>query len=98
VQEVAIPSGKVNRPAAAARTRGVRTVVFASWNGATVVARWRVLAGKNPSQLASVAEGSKRGFETQIVLPSRPRYVEVQALDERGRVLRTSKPAQVTSG
>jgi hypothetical protein len=87
-----------DRPAVAARPRGVRTVVFASWNGATAVARWRVLAGKNASQLASVAEGLKRGFETRIVLPSRPRYVAVQALDERGRVLRTSKPAHVVSG
>jgi hypothetical protein len=72
--------------------------VFASWNGATALARWRVLAGKNASQLAPVAEAFKRGFETRIVLPSRPRYVEVQALDERGRVLRTSTPAQVISG
>ncbi len=87
-----------DRPAVAARTRGVRSVVFATWNGATSVARWRVLAGTNASHLAPVAVAFKRGFETRIVLPSPARFVEVQALDERGRVLRTSKPARVTSG
>ena len=74
-----------DRPAVAARERGVRTVVFASWNGATEVARWRVLAGENASQLASAGEASKRGFETRIVLPSRPRV-------RRGAGARRARP------
>ncbi len=36
----------LDRPAVAARRRGERrTTVWASWNGATLVRRWRVLAG-----------------------------------------------------
>src|SRR5262249_31160754 len=38
--------------------------VYASWNGATLVAGWRVLSGGEPRSLTPLAEAPRRGFET----------------------------------
>jgi hypothetical protein len=65
--------------------------VYASWNGATQVASWQVLAGPSSSQLAPVATGARAGFETKLVTPAAAPYVAVQALDASGAVLGTSK-------
>jgi hypothetical protein len=79
------------RPAVAARrTRAGRMLVYASWNGATEVARWQVLAGR-PSRLRGVASKARDGFETEITARSRASHVAVRALDARGRVLGTSR-------
>jgi hypothetical protein len=79
------------RPAVAARrTRAGRMLVYASWNGATEVARWQVLAGR-PSRLRGVASKARDGFETEITARSRASQVAVRALDARGRVLGTSR-------
>jgi Arylsulfotransferase (ASST) len=66
--------------------------VYASWNGATLVASWRVLAGPSPASLETVAQASRSGFETAVPLPAGTvgPYVAVQALDASGRVLATS--------
>jgi hypothetical protein len=64
--------------------------VYASWNGATGVASWRVLAGAAATQLAPAASAPKGGFETSISTPGKPAYVAVQALDAAGNVLGTS--------
>jgi hypothetical protein len=67
---------------------GTRTV-YASWNGATAVASWRVLTGASPAHMRSVAGRSRTGFETAIALPAGAAgpYVSVQALDAGGHVL-----------
>jgi len=65
--------------------------VYASWNGATGVASWRVLAGPTPAQLAPVASAPKSGFETTIAAPATAPYFAVQALDAAGTVLGTSQ-------
>jgi hypothetical protein len=77
------------RPAVAASTSGASTTAYASWNGATTVASWRVLGGSTPSDLRAEGTGAKQGFETQLTIPAAP-YVAVQALDSSGRVLSTS--------
>jgi hypothetical protein len=69
---------------------GGTTNVYASWNGATTIASWRVLAGGSPSALAPVGGGAFAGFETAIAIPGQPAYVAVQALDASGNVLGTS--------
>jgi hypothetical protein len=84
-------------PAIAARAASGRAVVYASWNGATEVRGWRVLAGDDRTRLRAVAESPKRGFETRISVPTRARYVAVQALDEGGRVLRSSPAVRPAS-
>lgn len=69
------------------------TTVYASWNGATLVTGWRVLAGPSPTELVQVAEVARSGFETAIALPSgaAPAYVTVQALDAQGGVIATAQ-------
>jgi hypothetical protein len=66
-----------------------RLAVSVSWNGATDVASWRVLAGASPGALAPVASAAKQGFETTIAAPAGA-YVAVQALDGAGAVLAVS--------
>jgi hypothetical protein len=80
-------------PVGAARGGGDgQTTVYASWNGATGVASWRVLAGGASGHLSAVTQAVRTGFETAI--PMRRGYAsfEVQALDAAGRVIGTSRP------
>ena len=65
--------------------------VYASWNGATAVARWRVETGRTPGALRSVAGAERSGFETEIALPAAARFVAVVALDAHSRVLGVSR-------
>ena len=64
--------------------------VYASWNGDTRTATWRVLAGPTASQLAPVAAAPRAGFETAITTPGPALFVAVQALDASGAALGTS--------
>jgi hypothetical protein len=68
--------------------------VYASWNGATLVSSWRVLAGPSPTSLSPVTQALRNGFETAIGLPAGAGgpYLAVQALDARGQVLGVSTP------
>lgn len=75
---------------AASAGAGGTTNVYASWNGATTIASWRVLAGAAPSALSPVGGGAFAGFETTIPIAGAPPYVAVQALDASGNVLGTS--------
>lgn len=77
-------------PPSASATGGRKPTVFASWNGATAVASWRVLGGASASALKAVATAGRRGFETAIGLGSAQPFVAVQALDSAGHVLGTS--------
>ena len=67
-------------------------LVYASWNGATEVARWQVRGGSSARDLRPVRSVARRGFETAIALGTSPRYVAVAALDRNGAVLGTSRP------
>jgi hypothetical protein len=83
---------------------GSKTRVFVSWNGATAVAAYRVLAGRTSHKLAIAAKNARKtprkGFETAITVRSAGPFVKVQALDAKGRVLGTSRAVrrQNTSG
>jgi hypothetical protein len=61
-----------------------------SWNGATEVARWRVLAGRSPRGLSPVAAVPKTGFETAITTRAPGGYLAVQALDRSGAIIGSS--------
>jgi hypothetical protein len=83
----ALPPALVATSAAGATT----TQIAASWNGATGVASWQVLAGASPSTLAPVgAPVSSAGFETKITVATVAPYFAVQALGSAGTVLATS--------
>jgi hypothetical protein len=78
-------------PNVGARRSRRRAVVYASWNGATGVNRWRVLGGSDPSHLHTVGGARRRNFETAIRLKRAEPYVAVQAISRAGKVLGTSK-------
>jgi hypothetical protein len=80
---------------AAQRQPSGGATVFASWNGDTRTAAWKVLAGPSAQQLAPVAYGAKTGFETALAAPAPAAYVAVQALDASGAVLGTSRALAV---
>ena len=86
----------LDRPKAAVRRTGGATNVYASWNGATTVAAWRVLAGPGRSKLRAVAIDARSGFETALRVTGAHAVFEVQALDAVGRVLGTSSPVRAT--
>jgi Arylsulfotransferase (ASST) len=83
-------------PAFLFRPAGGSGTVYASWNGATLVASWRVLAGPSPAALQPLAQAARSGFETAITLPSLASgsYVTVQALDAGGAVIGTAATAK----
>jgi hypothetical protein len=66
--------------------------VYASWNGATLVSSWRLLAGHTPASLVPVAQVARSGFETAIAVPAGTvgPDMAVQALDAAGDVLGNS--------
>ncbi len=78
--------------AVSASSAGAATV-YASWNGATDVSAWRVLAGPSPAALRSLTTARRSSFETAIPVSSAAQTFAVQALDASGRVLGTSAPA-----
>src|SRR4051794_37830099 len=75
-----------SRPALAARGRRL----YASWNGATEVAAWQVLAGQRAGALDIADQVTRSGFETQAVAPAGSRFAAVVALDRAGNELRRS--------
>jgi hypothetical protein len=87
---------------------GEETIVHASWNGATAVAAWRVLAGSKRGSLKPQSTVTASSFETATLLPktfcagsgepcsgATRGYVAVQALDASGHVLATSAAVAV---
>jgi len=69
---------------------GGRTTLYASWNGATNVAAWRVLAGPSAEDLQTVGSFPARGFETAITAHTSGPCIEVQALSTTGATLQSS--------
>jgi hypothetical protein len=69
--------------------------VYASWNGATTVASWTVLAGASAKSLHAILTVPRAAFETAIALPGGTAgpYLAVEALDASGNVIRSSAAA-----
>jgi hypothetical protein len=71
----------------AERTSSEEARVYASWNGATEVESWEVLAGPGPDRLESLGEVRRDGFETAMLVRTSDAYVAVKARDQSGREL-----------
>ncbi len=85
-------SGRPRTAPAVAAARGApNDTVYASWNGATEVARWEVLAGSSADAMVPVGGASKAGFETAIQIPAGAKLYAVRALDASGQALASSK-------
>jgi hypothetical protein len=90
------PALAVVAASGAAKARSAGTV-YASWNGATLVAGWRVFVGATSRGLRPVAQAARSGFETAILLPAGTtgKFVTVQALSAAGQVLGGAAPVAV---
>ena len=71
--------------------------LYVSWNGATEVATWQVLAGSSPDELKPAGSAPRKSFETAIITSTDEPYVAVQAKDSSGKVLGTSRAIQPQS-
>jgi hypothetical protein len=88
-----------DKPAAAAGVNPAGgSVVYASWNGATEVSTWTVLAGTSAGTLAKVGSQGRSGFETMITVNSAGPYFAVTAQDAGGHVLGQSATVLIASG
>jgi Arylsulfotransferase (ASST) len=77
-----------DHPAVVVRPNPARgSAAYVSWNGATDVATWTVLAGRSPSALAVAGSQPPAGFETMISVNSEGPYFAVTAQDGSGRQL-----------
>jgi Arylsulfotransferase (ASST) len=65
--------------------------LYTSWNGATEVADWEMLAGPGPDRLEPAGSVPRKGFETVIKVNTTEPYVGVRAKDPSGKVLGTAK-------
>jgi hypothetical protein len=84
-----------DQPAAAAeRTSENELEVYASWNGATEIESWEVLAGPHPGRLESVGSVPRDGFETAMLVKTSEPYVAVLAKHRSGRELGASTPVE----
>ena len=68
-----------------------KVIIYASWNGATEVDTWQVLAGESPRKLQELASTPREGFETVITVKTTEPYVGVRAVDASGKVLGSSR-------
>ena len=76
-------------PAIATTTgaRGGATTVYASWNGATEVDTWQLLAGNQSGSLTPVASTRSLGFESALRTSAPGPLFAAQALDGSGALL-----------
>ncbi len=80
---------------AAAPAPGGSVTLYASWNGATEVETWEVLAGPAPERLEPVGSVPRTGFETAIAVSTDAALLSVRALDDTGRALGTSMAVNI---
>jgi hypothetical protein len=69
--------------------------VFMSWNGATEVAAWQLLAGPTAAALTVADQAPRRGFETTFAAPKGMRFAAAVALDQHGNEVGRSKTIRV---
>ena len=78
------------------RPGGLDLDVFMSWNGATEIRRWQVLAGPAPDQLTPLgAPVAFADLETAVRVQTDAAFVAVEALGKRRRLLGRSDPVAV---
>ena len=65
--------------------------IYASWNGATEVATWEVIAGPRPDKLQVQGSVPRNGFETAMLVRTAEPYVAVRSKDRSGRLLGTTE-------
>ena len=87
------PEGIPALAATPARDGGV--TLYTSWNGATEVESWEILAGPAVDGLEPVGAVPRTGFETAISVRSGDALLAVRALDGSGQPLGTSRAVNI---
>ena len=87
----------LDRPALVVQKAAAGLNAYASWNGATEVASWQVLAGPDRDALEVAVRVPRRGFETVAPI-DRGKYFAVRALAADGEVLGVSRIVRAVAG
>ncbi|MGH9170680.1 MAG: arylsulfotransferase family protein [Acidimicrobiales bacterium] len=74
-------------PALVVESSGGTARAYASWNGATETAAWRLLGSRSIGSLLKIGTVPRAGFETRLTLPSGITAAAVEALGSSGAVL-----------
>lgn len=85
----------VSVPAIATERAGDGVEVWASWNGDTRTAEWRLLSGADENSLEEVTTVPRDGFETAFESGSVGQFVAVEAIDADGEPLGRSEVVPV---
>ena len=80
-------------PDVVATTSGGTVTAHVSWNGATTVARWELLAGSRRDDLEPIADAAARDFEVTLRAKTTQRLIAARAIDAQGKTLAMSTPA-----
>ncbi len=75
--------------------RTAEKTLYASWNGATDVAYWRVEAGASQKHLRTIGTAPRRAFETAIQIGDFDGQIAVSALGRSGRRLGRSRVIRI---
>jgi Arylsulfotransferase (ASST) len=84
-------------PALAIVQHGRDLTAYASWNGATEVRGWQLLAGAAAGALSAVSSVRAAGFESALRVPAPAPLFAVRALDGWGRTLGQSNAVALSS-
>ena len=82
-------------PRAAVGPGSAGKALWASWNGSTEVASWRLLTGPSAGSLTGGRVVAKQGFETALPLTGNAAYAAAAALDASGAELARSAAVAV---
>ncbi|KAI1258751.1 Arylsulfotransferase-domain-containing protein [Xylariaceae sp. FL1019] len=78
------------------------TSIYVSWNGATEVDKYVLLASNHSSRLngkdSIMATSPRKGFETAFVLDQKVRYTRIAALDRNGTILGFTSAVNTETG
>jgi Arylsulfotransferase (ASST) len=81
-------------PALAVARDGADVTAYASWNGATGVHAWQLLAGERSETLRPVSSARAQGFESALRATAPGPYFAIQALGAGGERLGESRPTR----
>jgi hypothetical protein len=65
-----------------------------SWNGATAVDRWQLLAGPDPEHLEPIADVAATDFEVTLRARTKQPTIAARAIDVHATILATSTPVR----
>jgi arylsulfotransferase ASST len=82
-------------PRVAYRFAHGKGTLYATWNGATEVAAWRLETGPRPGALVAAGAVPRRGFETALEVPRGHLWGRAVAIDGSGHELGRSKTVRV---